>query len=80
MRRVLRRSADLGEDVPLGLDVVNLAAPHHLALLQLLHGEDLPGSTLPADAYLVQARVTPVTDGHARQVVITRGGFMGSAA
>jgi len=39
------RATDLREDVALGLDVVHLAAPHHLALLQLLHGEVAAAAT-----------------------------------
>ncbi len=42
----------LGEDVALGLDVVDLTAPHHLALLQLLHGEDLTSSPLATNTHL----------------------------
>mmetsp|Transcript_219 Transcript_219/g.855 ORF Transcript_219/g.855 Transcript_219/m.855 type:complete len:421 (-) Transcript_219:283-1545(-) len=46
------RGADLHQDIPLGLDVLDLPAPKHLALLELLHGLDLPRGLLPHDSDL----------------------------
>lgn len=56
----------LGQEVPLGPDVLHLPPPEHLRLLELLHGVHVPRGLLPAHPDLAEG---PFAD-HGEQVEV----------